>query len=93
MKYTLFRITETGRVPFFTGTVAQCLWKLLRHVVNTDTVLVDSVRADDWMRSLDIKSFSYKTSVTGFTQHVYGIGTKDIRRSILRAERKFASAF
>ncbi len=93
MKHTLYRLTETSKVPFFKGTQAQCLWKLLRHVVNCSTVQVDTLLATDWINSLNVKSFKLKTSVTGFTIFFRGRGTKDILRNIKRAELKFATSF
>ena len=93
MKHSLARTTEVGSVPFFIGTTGQCLWKLLRHVVNVNTVTVNGKPAVTWLTSLNVKSFTFRTSVTGFTIHYKGAGTKNLLPSVLRAEKKFATTY
>ena len=92
----LYRITATKSVPFFKGTKMQCFWKLLRHVVNLETVMVENVPATSWIQSFPKPSFTFKTSVTGYTIScpAYGKVNKiNFLRALKRAEKKFATNF
>lgn len=91
--FTLSRRTNSSNIPFFKGTLAQCLWKLLRHCVNLDTILVNETPSIDWIKGLPIKSFKFKTSITGSILHIQGNGNKCIKQAFARAERKFATTF
>jgi len=95
MKLTLTRLGNIS-IPFFKGTAIQCQWKLRRHVVNLDTIMVNGIPAIQWLITQPTPEWNFKTSITGFTLHFRQnliCDRQNFIRAFKRAEKRFATTF